>query len=41
MLGVRFDNRDNIYSPTRGFEVGASINNTGGFLLGDKNFVKG
>ena len=41
LLGVFFDNRDNIYSPTRGFVTGISLENTGGFLMGDKNYVKG
>ncbi|MFC1576364.1 outer membrane protein assembly factor BamA [Candidatus Omnitrophota bacterium] len=41
ILGVHFDNRDNIYAPKKGFYSGISINNTGGFLLGDKTFVKG
>ncbi|NQU95299.1 MAG: outer membrane protein assembly factor BamA [Candidatus Omnitrophica bacterium] len=41
ILGVSFDNRDNIYSPTRGIFSRASIENTGGFLFGDKDFVKG
>jgi len=41
MTGVQFDNRDNIYSPTRGWYLGSSLNNTGGFLGGDKDFLKG
>ncbi|MGB2706050.1 MAG: outer membrane protein assembly factor BamA, partial [Candidatus Omnitrophota bacterium] len=41
MLGVNFDNRDNVFSPTKGFNTGLSLENTGGFLLGDKNFLKG
>lgn len=41
ILGVRFDNRDNIYSPTRGVVSGISLENTGGILMGDKDFVKG
>ncbi|MBL7158024.1 MAG: outer membrane protein assembly factor BamA [Candidatus Omnitrophica bacterium] len=41
ILGLRYDRRDNIYSPTKGFIVGTSIENTGGFLFGDKNFYKG
>ena len=40
ILGVTFDNRDNIYTPTRGFTTTASIENTGGFLMGDKDFIK-
>ncbi len=41
LLGVGFNNVDNVFSPTRGFSAGASLENSGGFLLGDKNFVKG
>jgi len=41
ILGVGFDNRDNLFSPTRGIVVGASLENTGGFLMGNKDFVKG
>jgi len=41
ILGVRFDNRDNIFSPTSGFDTGLSLENTGGFLFGDKDFMKG
>jgi outer membrane protein insertion porin family len=40
VLGVNFDNRDNIFSPTRGFSAGIRVENTGGFLAGDKNFFK-
>jgi len=40
-LGVQFDNRDNIFSPTRGFLSSISLANTGGFLLGDKDFYRG
>ena len=41
ILGLKYDNRDNIYSPTKGFTAGTSLENTGGFLLGDKDYVKG
>ena len=41
ILGFSFDNRDNIYSPTRGIFSQASVENTGGILFGDKDFVKG
>ena len=41
MLGVQFDNRDNRFSPTKGFLTSASVENAGGFLMGDKDFVKG
>ncbi len=39
-VGLRYDTRDNIYVPTRGFMVGGSFENVGGFLGGDKNFLK-
>jgi len=41
LLGVGFNNVDNVFSPTRGFTAGVSLENAGGFLLGDKNFLKG
>ncbi|MFH1380571.1 MAG: outer membrane protein assembly factor BamA, partial [Candidatus Omnitrophota bacterium] len=41
ILGVGFDNRDNVFSPTKGFVTGLSLENTGGFLFGDKSFMKG
>ncbi len=41
LLGVGFNNIDNVFSPTRGFSAGISLENAGGFLLGDKNFLKG
>lgn len=41
ILGVNFDNRDNIFSPTQGFVAGTRLENTGGFLGGDKDFLKG
>ncbi len=41
ILGVNFDNRDNIFSPTRGFATGVSVENSGGFLMGDKDYLKG
>ncbi|OGW74777.1 MAG: hypothetical protein A2Z72_05055 [Omnitrophica bacterium RBG_13_46_9] len=41
IFGIQFDNRDNIFSPTRGVIAGISVNNTGGFLMGDKSFIKG
>jgi len=39
-FGIRYDVRDNIYAPTRGFTVGGSAEDVGGFLGGDKDFVK-
>ncbi|MBU4376543.1 MAG: outer membrane protein assembly factor BamA [Candidatus Omnitrophica bacterium] len=38
--GIRYDTRDNVYVPTRGFLLGGSLENVGGFLGGDKNFLK-
>ena len=38
---VQYDTRDNKYSPTKGWLTGASLENAGGFIGGDKNFVKG
>ncbi|MFH1836607.1 MAG: outer membrane protein assembly factor BamA [Candidatus Omnitrophota bacterium] len=37
---VQYDTRDNKYSPTKGWLSGASLENAGGFLGGDKDFVK-
>lgn len=34
------DTRDNIFNPTRGYILWGSIKGAGGFLGGDKNFVK-
>ena len=39
-LSCKYDTRDNIFTPTRGFLIGNSIENAGGFLGGDKDFVK-
>ncbi len=39
-FGVRYDMRDNIHTPTRGFMVGGSAEDVGGFLGGDKDFIK-
>ncbi len=38
---VVYDVRDNKYSPKKGFITGSSLENAGGFIGGDKNFVKG
>jgi outer membrane protein insertion porin family len=35
-----YDVRDNKYSPTKGFVTGTSLENAGGFIGGDKDFVK-
>ena len=40
ITGLQFDNRDNVFSPTRGFVSALSFENTGGFLMGDKDFYK-
>jgi len=40
-LELTYDTRDNIYNPKRGFIVAGSLQNAGGFLLGDRSFVKG
>ncbi len=39
--GIGYDTRDNKYSPTKGFVTGLSLENAGGFIGGDKDFVKG
>ena len=41
VLGTQFDNRDNVYSPTRGIIAGISLENAGGPIMGDKDFLKG
>lgn len=41
MLGLTFDTRDNVYNPTRGWLINGSIENAGGFCMGDKTFLKG
>ena len=38
---LTYDDRDNIYNPANGYLVDGSIEDAGGFLGGDKNFVKG
>ncbi len=37
---IEYDTRDNKYSPTKGLVVGSSLGDAGGFLGGDKDFVK-
>lgn len=39
-LSLNYDTRDNVFTPTQGFTVGATVENTGGFLGGSKDFVK-
>ncbi|RKY42366.1 MAG: outer membrane protein assembly factor BamA [Candidatus Makaraimicrobium thalassicum] len=38
---LKHDTRDNVYSPTKGWISGVSLENAGGFIGGDKDFVKG
>ena len=37
---LEYDTRDNKYSPTKGWLTGSSLENAGGFIGGDKDFVK-
>ncbi len=37
---VKYDTRDNRYSPTKGWVGGISVENAGGFIGGDKDFIK-
>lgn len=37
---LRYDTRDNVYSPSRGSLTNLSLENAGSFLGGDKDFVK-
>jgi outer membrane protein insertion porin family len=37
---LKYDIRDNMFSPTKGFVAGTSIENAGGFIGGDKDFYK-
>jgi len=41
MLEMAYDTRDNVFNPGKGFIMAGSIENAGGVLLGDKDFVKG
>ncbi|MDD5495682.1 MAG: outer membrane protein assembly factor BamA [Candidatus Omnitrophica bacterium] len=41
LLQGTYDTRDNIYNPSRGVILNASIENAGGFIGGNKNFLKG
>lgn len=38
---LNYDDRDNIYSPSKGWVAGMSLENAGGFLGGNKDFLKG
>lgn len=40
-LDASYDLRDNIYNPGKGFLIGGAFTDAGGFLMGDKNFLKG
>ncbi len=40
MFSLKYDTRDNIYTPTRGFVLAGSVENIGGFIGGDKDFIK-
>ncbi len=40
-VGMDYDTRDNIYNPSGGYLVGASVEDAGGIFFGDKDFVKG
>ncbi len=37
---MEYDTRDNIFSPTKGLVSGIAVENAGGFVGGDKDFVK-
>ncbi|MCK5451596.1 MAG: outer membrane protein assembly factor BamA, partial [Candidatus Omnitrophica bacterium] len=39
-LNTQYDTRDNKYTPTKGLVTGFSIENAGGFIGGDKDFLK-
>lgn len=39
-LSLNYDTRDNVFTPTQGFLLSGSMENVGGFLGGNKNFVK-
>lgn len=39
-LSLNYDTRDNSFTPTEGFLIGGSAENAGGFLGGDKDFIK-
>jgi len=38
---IGYDMRDNRFSPTKGYDIGLSLENAGGMLGGDKDFLKG
>jgi len=39
-LGLSYDSRDNIFSPTRGWVIGGDLEVVGGIFSGDKDFLK-
>ncbi|KJJ83740.1 outer membrane protein assembly complex, YaeT protein [Candidatus Omnitrophus magneticus] len=39
--GINYDTRDNKFSPSKGLVLGSSLQDAGGILGGDKDFVKG
>jgi outer membrane protein insertion porin family len=41
MAGITYDCRDNVFNPGRGYIVNATIENAGGFIGGDRTYVKG
>jgi outer membrane protein insertion porin family len=41
LLDMTYDSRDNVFNPGRGWIVNGSIENAGGIILGDKNYIKG
>lgn len=41
LLELNYDTRDNIYNPGRGFLLSGSIEDAGGILSGDKDFLRG
>ncbi len=40
VLELAYDTRDNIFNPGRGYLLDGSIENAGGIILGDKDFLK-
>ena len=41
LLDMTYDSRDNVFNPGKGWMVTGSIENAGGIILGDKNYIKG
>lgn len=40
LLSLKYDTRDNVFTPTRGFLLGGVLEDVGGVLGGDRDFVK-